>query len=373
MKYQGKDRFQRKLELRAHKATEFKILIVDDEPSILELVKTALETLEGYEVFCASDATKALQIVAEETTPFDCFLLDIQMPDIDGIELLCELREIPEYIETPILMLTAMSDRKYIDEAFLEGATDYVNKPFDFLELHSRIKCANSMVELRRKSEQNLECANDIRRKLQTAQEFSFEEPISLKGMKQFLRYVEFDNYVGQLARSKMFGTQAFSVIIQDAAILYENAGCDSFRDMVEDVAVVIQDAANDLECVFSYRGEGVFMVVLHNQKEVKAVHGMDALSEVVKTQLLRHVTDPRVSVLVGDAIAMSPLMPRGAAGALQKSLAAVQHLERELRGQEGVQSCNIVVPMQKETENKRMYENVLHELYGEESYRKTL
>lgn len=376
MTFQGKDRFQRKLELRAKKTNGFRILIVDDEPSILELVKTALETLEGYEVFCAGNATDALEIVAQETKPFDCFLLDIQMPDIDGIELLCELREIPEYYETPILMLTAMSDRKYIDEAFLEGATDYVNKPFDFLELHSRIQCANSMVELRRTSERNIECANEIRRKLSSVQEFALEDPISIKGFKQMLRYVEFDNYVNQLARGKMIGTQAFSVILQDADIFFENAGCDSFRDALEDVAAVIQDALNDLNAVFSYRGDGVFMVILHNAKDVAALHGTANLADVFKEQALRHVTDPRVSVLVGDPVAMSPLLPRSASGALQKSLAAVQKIERELRKQGGTQPYNVGVDPEatgKKTNHKRIYEHVLQELFGEESYRKTL
>ncbi|UYV36576.1 response regulator [Rhodobacteraceae bacterium D3-12] len=375
MTYQGKDKFQRKLELRARKTDGFRILIVDDEPSILELVKTALETLEGYEVFCAGNATDALDIVEKEQTPFDCFLLDIQMPDVDGIELLCELREIPEYYETPILMLTAMSDRKYIDEAFLEGATDYVNKPFDFLELHSRIQCANSMVELRRASERNMECANEIRRKLKSVQEFSLEEPISIKGYKQILRYVEFDNYVNQLARGKMIGTQAMSVMLQDADIFFESAGCDSFRDAIEDVAAVIQDALNDLHGIFSYRGNGVFMVILHNPKDVAALHGTAKLSDVFKKQTMRHVTDPRVSVLVGEPVAMSPLLPRGANGALQKSLANVQRLERDLRRQHdaGHHKVHADVDDTEHTNTKRMYEHVLHELFGEESYRKRL
>lgn len=375
MTYQGKDKFQRKLELRAKKTDSFKILIVDDEPSILELVKTALETLEGYEVFCAGNAMHALDIVAEETTPFDCFLLDIQMPDVDGIELLCELREIPEYYETPILMLTAMSDRKYIDEAFLEGATDYVNKPFDFLELHSRIQCANSMVALRRASERNMECANEIRRKLKSVLEFSLEEPISIRGFKQILRYVEFDNYVNQISRGKMIGSQAMSIILQDADIFFESAGCDSFRDALEDVAAVIQDALNDLHGLFSYRGNGVFMVVLHNAKDVAALHGTPNLSDVFKKQVMRHVTDPRVSILVGDPVPMSPLLPRGASGALQKSLANVQRLERDLRKHHDsphYEAGGNVVDM-KQTNSKRIYEHVLHELFGEESYRKRL
>ncbi len=142
MSIQGNERFQRKLEDRVNKKPEFRILVVDDEPSILELVKIALETLESYEVTVASNASDAIEVVKTAEKLFDCFLLDIQMPYIDGIDLLRELRGVPVYRETPVLMLTAMSDRKYIDDAFLEGATDYVSKPFDFLELGYRIKSA---------------------------------------------------------------------------------------------------------------------------------------------------------------------------------------------------------------------------------------
>ena len=371
MTIRGNERFQRRLEYRANRQSGFRILVVDDEPSILELVKTALETLENYQVSIASNATDGLDIVKVAEKPFDCVLLDIQMPDIDGIEMLCELRELPEYVDTPILMLTAMSDRKYIDEAFLEGATDYVNKPFDFLELHSRIKCAHSMVELRRKNEKSLQCASDLKRKLRSMQHFSFEDPFSINGLGRFLRYVEFDNYVAQLGRVKLFGSQVASVMVRDADLFFHHVGCESFRDAIEDVASIIEDATSDLDCVFSYRGNGVFMAISHGRKASVSAPGTVNLSELIEARLVQHVTDPRLEVLVGEPISMSPFSPSGASGAVQKSLTAVQRLEGEL--QKKGSSKSFAVDCQESKQDKshlRVYERTLQELFGGNSYR---
>ncbi|WP_294610750.1 response regulator, partial [uncultured Roseovarius sp.] len=94
MSIEGSSRFQRKMEIRANKHSGFRILVVDDEPSILEVVKTALETLENYQVSTASSAASALDMIKGAKKPFDCILLDIQMPETNGIELLRQLRVI---------------------------------------------------------------------------------------------------------------------------------------------------------------------------------------------------------------------------------------------------------------------------------------
>lgn len=370
MSIQGNDRFQRKMEIRANKQPGFRILVVDDEPSILELVKTALETLEDYQVSIASNATAALEVTEVAEKPFDCFLLDIQMPDTDGIELLRQLRAIPEYVETPVLMLTAMSDREYIDDAFVEGATDYVNKPFDFLELRSRIKCAHSLVESRRKTEKSMQCASDLKCKLETIKQLNFEDPFSINGLGKFLRYIEFDNYVAQLARRKLFGSHAVSIIVQDADLFYHHVGCQGFCDAIQDVASCIQSAASDMECVFSYRGSGVFLAILHGQKVSDSILGTVSLGEMIGAQLRQYVTDERVEVLVGEPVSMRLLSRTNAAGALKRAIDSVQHLESEMRKNDYAKTFDVdgYHPPQ-EKRQKRVYERVLLELFGEDNY----
>lgn len=370
MSIEGSSRFQRKMEIRANKHSGFRILVVDDEPSILEVVKTALETLENYQVSTASSAASALDMIKGAKKPFDCILLDIQMPETNGIELLRQLRVIPDYVEAPVLMLTAMSDRKYIDDAFSEGATDYVNKPFDFLELRSRIKCAHSLVQSRRKTEKSMQCASDLKYKLETIQQLNFEDPISLNGLKNFLRYVEFDNYVAQLARRKMFGSQAISVILQDADMFYHHVGCEGFRDAIQDVASCIQGVADDMDFVFSYRGSGIFVVILHGRKVTDSILGTLSFGEMVGAQLKRHVADERVEVLVGEPVSMRMLSRSNATGALKRAIDCAKHLESEMRKNDYAKSFDVdgYYPPQKKGQ-KRVYERVLRELFGEDSY----
>ena len=112
-----------------------KVLIVDDEPSIVTLLTFNLEK-EGYVVTAATDGNKGLELAL--TKEFDFIILDIMLPGIDGIEITKKLRQ--EKKETPILLLTAIDDT--IDRILgLEiGADDYLTKPFSPREVLARMK-----------------------------------------------------------------------------------------------------------------------------------------------------------------------------------------------------------------------------------------
>ncbi|HLS67202.1 MAG TPA: response regulator YycF [Pseudogracilibacillus sp.] len=112
----------------------FKILVVDDEKPIADILKFNLEK-EGYEVICAHDGHEAIEL-AETESP-DLILLDIMLPGKDGNEVCQEIRKTKTM---PIIMLTAKDDE--IDKVLgLElGADDYVTKPFSNRELIARVK-----------------------------------------------------------------------------------------------------------------------------------------------------------------------------------------------------------------------------------------
>jgi DNA-binding response OmpR family regulator len=110
------------------------IIVVDDDPDILRILRDNLE-LDGYGVFTASTGKEALQLF--ESTPSILIILDLSLPDIDGIQV---CRSIREKSSIPIIMLTAR-DRLPDKVLGLEtGADDYLVKPFDYLELAARIK-----------------------------------------------------------------------------------------------------------------------------------------------------------------------------------------------------------------------------------------
>ncbi|MBL6445466.1 response regulator transcription factor [Fulvivirga sp. 29W222] len=113
-----------------------KVLVVDDEEAILELLKYNLEK-QGYEVKTALDGIKGVEI-AKRFKP-DLILLDIMMPRQDGVETCRQLREIPDISGTFIIFLTARSEEYSEVAAFDVGADDYITKPIKPRALMSRI------------------------------------------------------------------------------------------------------------------------------------------------------------------------------------------------------------------------------------------
>lgn len=121
------------------------ILVVDDERLIVKGIKGSLE-VQGYKVYTAYTGNEALNIINNEKIDF--IILDLMLPDIDGM-MLC--KKIREKYDTPILMLTAKDGDYDKILGFELGADDYMTKPFNVLELIARIKA----ISRRYKSEKN--------------------------------------------------------------------------------------------------------------------------------------------------------------------------------------------------------------------------
>lgn len=114
-----------------------RILAVDDERSILDIIRRRLEP-EGYEVITARDGEEALK-VALEWGP-DLAILDVIMPKMDGLELCRRMREHPHLAALPVLFLTSRESVEDRIRGFEAGADDYLPKPFDLRELSLRIR-----------------------------------------------------------------------------------------------------------------------------------------------------------------------------------------------------------------------------------------
>ena len=108
-----------------------KILIVDDEEDILELVRFNLSR-EGYDISCASTGEKAMKLV--ETDPPDLLILDLMLPGIDGLEMARRLKRNKRTRLIPIIMLTAKGEEADIVTGLELGAEDYITKPFSLRE-----------------------------------------------------------------------------------------------------------------------------------------------------------------------------------------------------------------------------------------------
>ena len=116
--------------------SEFKILVVDDEIFNIEVVLGFLED-DGYNIAYNTNPKKALARIYEEE--FDLILLDINMPEIDGIEVCKRIKNDEKVKDIPIIFLSALNDTKTITTAFDSGGVDYITKPFNGLELIARV------------------------------------------------------------------------------------------------------------------------------------------------------------------------------------------------------------------------------------------
>ena len=114
-----------------------KILLVDDEPSIIKMVGKRLE-FAGYQVVAAMDGQEALEKAQSELP--DLIILDLMLPKLNGYSVCATLRRDPRFQKTPIMMLTARVQEKDEQLGMACGANVYVRKPFKGPELVDRVK-----------------------------------------------------------------------------------------------------------------------------------------------------------------------------------------------------------------------------------------
>ena len=111
-----------------------KILVVDDEQDICKTIKDALEK-EGYVVEIAGSGNEALSLF--KSVKPDLVLIDVRMPEMNGVDLLKKLREIDK--DVPVAMITAYEDMALAEESLKLGAYDYIKKPFDLNYLRQSV------------------------------------------------------------------------------------------------------------------------------------------------------------------------------------------------------------------------------------------
>jgi DNA-binding NtrC family response regulator len=155
-----------------------KILIVDDEKSLLDLLSRVF-TKEGYQVQTTTSAQRAMEIIEKED--LDLLIADIRLPEMSGMEILKRCREIRP--DVPVIMITAYGNMKQAIEALKMGALDYIIKPFDIEEL--KITVAKGM-EKRRLEQENLLLKREIRER------YSFENMIGKsRAMQEIFALIE--------------------------------------------------------------------------------------------------------------------------------------------------------------------------------------
>ncbi|ANE48113.1 response regulator [Paenibacillus swuensis] len=148
------------------------IMIVDDNPTNLIIIKEILKKAGYRDLITAPSAQVMFELLEQEevkgTSPFHLILLDIMMPDMDGIEACRRLQLLPALKDIPVIMVTALGDSNKLAEALDAGAIDYVTKPINRVELLARIRVA---LRLKHEKDWHKERDDHMRNELQLAKQ----------------------------------------------------------------------------------------------------------------------------------------------------------------------------------------------------------
>lgn len=306
-------------------ARNLRVLAVDDDHNILALLQTALASMGSYEIALAHSGDDALRQIKRAKEPFDCFLLDIQMPQMDGITLCREIRALEDYQFTPILMLTAMSERKYVDESFLAGANDYVTKPFELAELRRRLASARKLLENRGQTAQAESSTPKLKHALNAQRTMAFEDPIEMSNVDRLLGKGAFENYVTQLGQGRRFTSYVTAVRVEHANRHFDTMGARDFSDIMEEVARGISKYTSQARTIFCYHGAGNFLCVDHRRSLVLKDSDYDGLNRTIAGCLKTYGYVEQVSCDIGLPVSLRLTSKSRALIALQKAISYVQ------------------------------------------------
>ncbi|HEQ60097.1 MAG TPA: response regulator transcription factor [Firmicutes bacterium] len=143
-----------------------RIVVLDDEAEARDTIALSLEQ-EGHEVARASDIAQAEQLLAKE--PADLMILDLILPGQDGLAYLRELVEQERTKDMPVIIVSALRQKRRIVEGLKAGAIDYITKPFELVELKMRVTAALKIHDLKRERARNrqLEAMRETARTVQ--------------------------------------------------------------------------------------------------------------------------------------------------------------------------------------------------------------
>ncbi|SEN17185.1 Response regulator receiver domain-containing protein [Loktanella fryxellensis] len=304
------------------------ILAVDDDPFILELLSEIIDHIGGHTLVTAASGSKALDILHDDDS-FDCIMLDIQMPDMDGIEVCRALRQIPGYEVAPVLMLTAMSEKSYIDSAFLAGATDYLNKPFEITELRVRLGVLEELVAARTRQGATLVATPSGARTVTSDHPMSIYRPFEIHDIAGIVDAVALENYVAKLSRARLFGSSVFAVSVRRVEQLFHQMSPFDFQCMIVDVAEALADTMAAHAFIGAYAGNGTFVCVVEGARLPDFERFTDQLNLAIHRLEMHSSKGARLHVRVSTGNAMR-IMWRSGATALDALSQAVTAAEAE-------------------------------------------
>jgi CheY-like chemotaxis protein len=261
------------------------------------------------------------------------------MPQMDGVELTRRVRTMDGHRRTPIIMITAMSDKSYIDNAFQAGANDYVTKPFDVVDLHSRLKLAERRIEKAKSGASKIFVSSRSAHELEANRDqINLLSPISIFDVDGLIDLDSMENYVAQLTRSAQYGSGVFALNIRRIADLHAKCTKLDFEGLIADTAEAISDCMAGTQFLLSYAGNGTYICVVEGGFRPDMSYLVDQINLHIHHMGLAFSSgeEMRVRLAAGDFIRLIWRDSKGAREALGKAhVSAEEASERVEKAQD--------------------------------------
>lgn len=242
-----------------------RIYAADDSEDARDIMAATLAN-EGYhDVTFAESGLELLVLLgidpADMTAPdADLIMLDVQMPGIDGIETCARIRADARYQHTPILMVTSLDDIETLNQAFIAGANDYINKPFNRIELHARLRSALRLKgELDRRRARERELLANQRPRGDRETETGLDSGTLLISRKCV------ESYMASLSPDSFDSMGVLAIQVDRLAHYLTNYGPHATGQNLGRIArmlTVLRGCVGDL---LAYLDRGVYIAVLHD------------------------------------------------------------------------------------------------------------
>jgi len=245
-----------------------RILLVDDSEDARDIALAALAAGQFENVETAGTAMDAYDLLglpaeanAEEPPAFDLVLLDIIMPDIDGVEACAFIRSSRRYRDIPILMVSLQSDAEVLNQAFMAGANDYLTKPVTPIEILARVRAA---LRYKREIDRRLAREAELQAQANIARDTSgiIVDPVS-----GFLGQRAVDEMIGR-ASDRGWPTAIALLNVESHAEYLSEMGAGAAEKLICKLSREIGGLAAPLGTVLGYYGEGQFIVAGQHMNE---------------------------------------------------------------------------------------------------------
>lgn len=280
-----------------------RILAVDDDPIILNLLDVSLRQCGHDDLTFVSSGEEALAYIKDAHQPYDILLLDIMMPGIDGIELCSRIRAQKAYRATPIIMITTSRETDVMTRAFDAGATDFVTKPFEGLQLGTRIKLAGLLSESLRLERQARHELTELSRVTAIAfgESFSVEGKFAIKDM---------DTFQAELLRrpDTLYAMRLITAQVIDANYIYRTSAPAQYRKMIELIGDALAGTTDLERTTLAHVGGGRFAIACFG----RARPDLGAMSSAIEAALYENWPEEETGLAAAPRLELSSVSSRG-------------------------------------------------------------